>query len=106
MPVHGDDFRSRPARQPVRRPESHLKKSKNAAENMEAMRSGEHVKKAAGRIGSQEKSGSSELTPGDYLADKKENPENRGDAPPVTETGSIFCKESAPGPNQRKAARD
>src|SRR6202162_395873 len=84
--------------------ERRQKKGQNAAQQVQAVRCGENVEKAAGRIGGQKKSGRSELAPGDYLTDQKENSEHGGDPPPVTKTRVVVCEKAAAGTSECEAA--
>ncbi len=104
MPVHRNDFSGRAAREFVSWPESHQKKRQNAAQKVKAVRGGENVEKAAGRIGCKKKSGGGELAPGDYLTDQKENSEDGGDAPPVTKARVVVCEKATAGTGECEAA--
>src|ERR1700735_181181 len=106
MPVHRNNFGGCALRQPMRRPESDIKERENSPEKMEAVRSGENVEKAAGRIRREKNAGSSKLAPGDYLADQKENSENGGNAPPAAKASVVVFEKACSGASERETAGD
>src|SRR5277367_2895408 len=106
MPVHRNHFGGRTFRQPMSRPESDIQEREDSADKVQAVRSGENIEKAAGRVGCEKNARGCELAPGDYLADKKENSENGGDAPPMTKTRVVVCEKARSGAGESETAGD
>src|SRR5271156_375329 len=106
MPVHGDNFDRRAARDFSRGAELHVEQRQNSAEQVHTVRAGENIKKAAAGIGREEKSLSGELAPGKDLPSDEKNAEERGGGPPVAETFIVFRAESAGRAREGEAAGD
>src|SRR5277367_3678634 len=106
MPVHRNHFGGRTFRQPMSRPESDIQEREDSADKVQAVRGSENIEKAAGRVGCEKNARGCELAPGDYLADKKENSENRGDAPPVAKACVVVSEKARAGASERETAGD
>src|SRR5271156_486913 len=106
MPVHGDNFDRRAARDFARGAELHVEQRQNSAEQVHTVRGSENVEKAAARIRRQEKSLSGELAPGENLPSDEKNAENSSGGPPVAETFVIFRAEAAVCARKGEAAGD
>src|SRR5450755_3425878 len=106
MPVHRNHFGGRTFRQPMGWPESDIQEREDSADKVHAVRSGENVEKAAGRIRREKNASGCELTPSDYLANQKKNSENRGDAPPVAKACVVVGEKARAGASERETAGD
>src|SRR5277367_5167532 len=106
MPVHRNHFGGRTFRQPMSRPESDIQEREDSADKVQAVRGSENIEKAAGRVGCEKNARGCKLTPGDYLAEQKEDSENGGDAPPVTKARVVVCEKARAGASEGEAAGD
>src|SRR5580704_19785649 len=106
MPVHGNNFDRRAARDFSRGAELHVEQRQNSAEQVHTMRTRENVKKAAAGILRQENSLRGELAPRQNLSGDEKNPEKGSGGPPVPETFVVFRAETAMCARQREAAGD
>src|SRR5271169_3557677 len=106
MPVHGDHFDRRAARDFSRGAKLHVEQRENSAEQVQTVRAGENVKKAAAGIRRQKNSLGGELAPGENLSGDEKNAKKRGGGPPVAESFIVSRAESAMRAREGEAADD
>src|SRR5580700_27443 len=106
MPVHRSHFGSGALRQAVRGTKQDPRQRQHSAQQMQAVRSGKDVEKAAARIRREKQARGSELLPRDDLTREKEHAKNRGDAPPVAKALLVVRFEKFARVREREAAGD
>src|SRR5208282_555071 len=104
MPINGNNFDRRAARDFSRGAELHVEQRQNSAEQVHTVRASENVKKAAAGIGRQENSLGGELAPSEDLSGDEKNAEKRGSGPPVAESFVVFLGKTTVRTRKRETA--